>query len=126
MHQLHELPSLFRRGNRYPVSTALGFMVVCGYALEWICSFWGPGQIEPWLGLSRNGLLGGCLWQLFTYPFLGQLENPFECICLVIGLMSVGRELENIIGPKQLLLLPVSAMVLPGVAGALHSPTVQM
>jgi hypothetical protein len=61
-----------------------------------------------------------------TYPFLGELENPFGCMCLVIGLMSVGRELENIVGPKQLLLLVVSAMVLPGVAGVLHSPTAQM
>lgn len=126
MRQLHELPSLFRRGNRYPVSTALAFTIVCGYALQWICSFWGPGQIEPWLGLSRNGLLGGCLWQLFTYSFLGELENPFGCMCLVMGLMSIGRELENIIGPKQLLLLVICATVFPGVAGVLHSPTAEM
>ena len=126
MRQLHELPSLFRRGNRNPVSTALAFVMVCGYALQWICSFWGHGQIEPWLGLSRNGLFGGCLWQLFTYSFLGELENPFGCMCLVIGLMSVGRELENIIGPKQFLFLVVSATVLPGIAGVLHSPTTEM
>ena len=126
MRQLHELPSLFRRGNRNPVSTALAFIIVCGYALQWICSFWGPGQIEPWLGLSRNGLLGGCLWQLFTDSFLGELENPFGCMCLVIGLMSIGRELENIIGPKQLLLLVIGATVVPGVAGVLHSPGAEM
>ena len=126
MRQLHELPSLFRRGNRYPVSTAFAFTIVCGYTVQWICSFWGPGQIEPWLGLSRNGLLGGCLWQSFTYSFLGELENPFGCMCLVIGLMSIGRELENIIRPKQLLFLLIGATVLPGVAGVLHSPTVEM
>jgi hypothetical protein len=126
MHQLHELPSLFRRGNRYPVSTALGFIVVCGYALEWICSFWGPGQIEPWLGLSRNGLLGGCLWQFLTYPFLGELENPLGSMCLVIGLMTIGREVENIIGRRQILFLIVSSTVLPGLAGVLHSPTAEL
>jgi membrane associated rhomboid family serine protease len=122
MRQLHELPSLFRQGNRYPVSTALAFIIVCGYALQWICSFWGPGQIEPWLGLSRGGLLGGCLWQLFTYPFLGELENPLGSMCLVIGLMSIGRELENIIGRKQFSLLMGISTVLPGLAAVLHSP----
>ena len=124
MRQLHELPSLFRRGNRNPVSTTLAFTVVCGYALQWICSFWGPGQIEPWLGLSRNGVLGGCLWQFLTYPFLGELENPLGSMCLVIGLMSIGRELENIIGRKQFSLLIGISTVLPGLAAVLHSPTV--
>ena len=126
MRQLHELPSLFRQGNRYPVSTALAFIVVCAYALQWICSFWAPGQIEPWLGLSRNGVLGGCLWQFLTYPFLGELENPLGSMCLVIGLMSIGRELENIIGRKQFLLLIASSTVLPGLAAVLHSPMAEL
>ena len=126
MRQLHELPSLFRQGNRYPVSTALAFIVVCGYVLQWICSFWGPGQIEPWLGLNRNGVLGGCLWQFLTYPFLGELENPLGSMCLVIGLMSIGRELENIIGRKQFLLLVGSATVLPGLAAVFHSPSAEV
>jgi membrane associated rhomboid family serine protease len=126
MRQLHELPSLFRQGNRYPVSTALAFTIVCGYALQWICSFWGPGQIEPWLGLSRSGLLGGCLWQFLTYPFLGELDNPLGSMCLVIGLMGFGRELENIIGRKQFSLLIASATVLPGLAAVLHSPAAQL
>lgn len=124
--QLHELPSLFQRGNRCPVNAALAFAVVCGYALQWICSFWGPGQIEPWLGLSQAGLRGGCLWQLFTYSFLGELENPLVSFLMVIALMLVGRELENIIGPKQLLLLFFSATVLPGAASALHSGTLEI
>jgi membrane associated rhomboid family serine protease len=123
MRQLHELPSLFRQGDRYPVSTALAFTIVCGYALQWICSFWGPGQIEPWLGLSRSGLLGGCLWQCLTYPFLGELENPLGSMCLVIGLMSIGRELENIIGRKQFSFLIATSTVLPGLGAVLHSPT---
>ena len=123
MRQLYELPSLFRQGNRYPVSTALALIIVCAYALQWISSFWGPGQIEPWLGLSRSGLLGGCLWQLLTYPFLGELENPLGSMCLVIGLMSIGRELENIIGRKQFSLLIGISTVLPGLAAVLHSPT---
>jgi membrane associated rhomboid family serine protease len=126
MRQLYELPSLFRQGNRYPVSTALAFIIVCTYALQWICSFWGPGQIEPWLGLSRSGLLGGCLWQLLTYPFLGELENPLGSMCLVIGLMSFGRELENIVGRKQFSILIASSTVLPGLAAVLHSPTPEL
>jgi hypothetical protein len=124
--QLHELPSMFKRGNRSPVSTALAFSIVCGYALQWICSFWGPGQIEPWLGLSQPGLRGGCLWQLFTYSFLGELENPVVSFLILIGLMMIGRELENIIGPKQVSLLFFSATVLPGAAGALHSGTLEI
>jgi membrane associated rhomboid family serine protease len=126
MRQLHELPSLFRQGNRYPVSTALAFIIVCGYALQWICSFWGPGQIEPWLGLSRTGLLGGCLWQFLTYPFLGELENPLGSMCLVVGLMTIGRELENIIGRKQFSLLVASSTVFSGLAGVLHSPVMDL
>jgi membrane associated rhomboid family serine protease len=126
MRQLHELPSLFRQGNRYPVSTALAFTIVCGYALQWICSFWGPGEIETWLGLSRSGLLGGSLWQFLTYPFLGELDNPLGSMCLVIGLMSIGRELENIIGRKQFSLLIASATVLPGLAAVLHSPAARL
>ena len=126
MRQLHELPSLFRRGNRSQVSTTLAFIVVCAYALQWISSFWGPGRIEPWLGLSRNGLLGGCLWQFLTYPFLGELENPLASMCLVIGLMSIGRELENVIGRKQFVFLVATATVLPGLAAVLHSPSVEL
>jgi membrane associated rhomboid family serine protease len=126
MRQLHELPSLFRRGNRYAVSTALAFIIVCGYALQWICSFWGPGQIEPCLGLSRDGILGGCLWQFLTYPFLGELENPLGSMCLVIGLMSIGRELENIIGRKPFSLLIASSTVLPGLAAVLYPPTAEL
>ena len=126
MRQLHELPSLFQRGNRSPVSTALAFVIVCGYTLQWMCSFWGPGQIEPWLGLSQAGLRGGCLWQLFTYSFLGELENPLVSLLILIGLMVIGRELENIVGPKQVLLLFLSATVLPGAAGALHSATLEI
>jgi hypothetical protein len=126
MRQLHELPSLFRQGNRYPVSTALAFTIVCGYALQWICSFWGPGQIEPWLGLSRGGLLGGSLWQFLTYPFLGELENPLGSMCLVIGLMSIGRELENIVGRKQFSLLITSSTVLPGLAAVFHSSAAEL
>jgi membrane associated rhomboid family serine protease len=126
MRQLYELPSLFRQGNRYPVSTALALIIVCAYALQWIASFWGPGQIEPWLGLSRSGLLGGCLWQLLTYPFLGELENPLGSMCLVIGLMSIGRELENIIGRKQFSLLVASSTGLPGLAAVLHSPAAEL
>jgi hypothetical protein len=126
MRQLNELPSLFRQGNRYPVSTALAFTIVCGYALQWICSFWGPGQIEPWLGLSRTGVSGGCLWQFLTYPFLGELENPLGSMCLVIGLMSIGRELENIIGRRQFLLLITSSTVLPGLAAVIHSPRAEL
>ena len=57
--------------------------------------FLGPGQIEPWLALSRNGVLGGFLWQFLTYPFLGELDTPLGSMCLVIALMSIGRELEN-------------------------------
>jgi hypothetical protein len=126
MRQLHELPSLFQRGNRSPVSTGLAFIIVCGYALQWICSFWGPGQIEPWLGLSQAGLRGGCLWQLFTYSFLGELANPLVSFLILIGLMLIGRELENIIGPRQVLLLSVTATVLPGAAGALHSVSLEI
>ena len=126
MRQLHELPSLFRQGNRYPVSTALALTIVCGYALQWICSFWGPGQIETWLGLSRSGLLGGGLWQFLTYPFLGELDNPLGSMCLVMGLMSIGRELENIIGRKQYSFLIASATVLPGLAAVLHPPAARL
>jgi hypothetical protein len=124
--QLHQLPRLFNRGNRYPVCTALALAVVCGYAAQWICSFWDTVQIEAWLGLSRNGLRAGCLWQLFTYSFLNELENPWGAALIIAGLMTVGRELENIIGPKQAVLLLVSATVLPGLAGALHSSRVGM
>jgi hypothetical protein len=124
--QLHEFPSLFQRGTRYPVCTILAFIIVCGYALQWICSFWGPGQIEPWLGLTQAGLRGGCLWQLFTYSILGELENPLVSLFILIGLMVIGRELENIIGPKQVLLLFVTATVLPGIASVPHSATFVM
>lgn len=126
MRQLHELPGLLQRGTRYPACTTLAFIVVCGYALQWICSFWGSGQIEPWLGLSRSGVSGGCLWQLFTYSFLGELDNPLVSLFILIGLMVIGRELENIIGPKQALLLFVSATVLSGIASVVRSAGFEM
>jgi membrane associated rhomboid family serine protease len=124
--QLHELPSLFQRGSRSPVCTSIGFIIVCGYALQWICSFWGPGQVEPWLGLTWAGLRNGCLWQLFTYSFLGELENPLASLFILIGLMVIGRELENIVGPKQVLFLYISATVLAGGASVLRSATFEM
>ena len=94
--------------------------------LQWVCSFWGAGRIEPWLGLSQAGVRDGCLWQLFTYSILGELENPLVSLLILIGLMVIGRELENIVGPKTALLLFVSATILPGLAGVLHSARYEM
>src|SRR5260370_14181001 len=57
---------------------------------------------------------------------LGELENPLVSLFILIGLMVMGRELENIIGPKQVLLLFVTATVLPGIASVQHSATFEM
>jgi membrane associated rhomboid family serine protease len=94
--------------------------------VQWLCSLGGPGLAEAWFGLSRAGLRAGCLWQLLTYPFLHELVNPLGIAVTVVCLMMMGRDLENVIGPKHCLILFLSATILPGIANVLHSATEQV
>ena len=123
---MQDLPDLIRRGNRCSASTTFALLVVCGYLLQLFCSILELGPLESWLGLSRNGIIDGCLWKSFTYLFVHQLENPIGIIVTVSGLMLIGRELENIVGPKHFLFLSLASTIMPGSTAILQSATVQM
>ena len=71
-----------------------GVVEVCG----------GPEGISAWyltFGLSREGLLQGQVWQLFTYGFL---HGDWLHLGLnLLALLAVGARLERIGGPEMVL-----------------------
>lgn len=54
-----------------------------------------------WLGLSREGILSGKIWQLFTY---GLLHGSWWHACLnTLFLLLVGSRIEHVAGPVILM-----------------------
>jgi membrane associated rhomboid family serine protease len=53
-----------------------------------------------WLGLSREGILSGKIWQLFTYGFLH--GNWWHACLNALFLLLVGSRIEHMAGPEVL------------------------
>lgn len=69
--------------------------------------------IDTTLGLSRDGLVSGEIWQLVTHQFLH--GGFLHLLVNMFGLWFAGKALESLIGAKRLLLL----YILCGVCGGL-------
>src|SRR3954464_9871706 len=63
----------------------------------------GYKQIIEQCALSRDGILGGHLWQLITFQFMH--AGPLHCLFNMVMLFFLGRAVEESIGSKHTLLL---------------------
>jgi len=61
------------------------------------------GRTLGLLALSKDGLLHGFVWQLFTFQFLH--AGLGHLACNMLGLFCFGRPLEDYIGKKRFLML---------------------
>lgn len=99
-----------------PVSWA---WVVAILGIEVVVAAVGGPDREPawswyeWLGLSREGILSGKVWQLFTYGFLH--GNWWHACLNALFLLLIGSRIENMVGRATL----VKATVFGILGGAL-------
>ncbi len=77
------------------------------------------GPLAKWLGLSRDDVLHGMIWQPVTYMFL---HGGFMHLLMnMLGLLFLGRELEDRLGSKRFLQIYLGCGLLGGLVGLLLS-----
>jgi len=72
------------------------------------------GRFSQIFGLSRDGMASGYLWQPLTYMFLH--GSFFHIFANMLIIWFAGRNLEQIIGPKNFLIVYFAGGLLGGVA----------
>lgn len=92
-----------------PVNKIIIIATVALFLINTITSQFMGTSLIPFLGMSFNGIVGGKIFQLFTYPFLG--TGIFEVVlnCLMLWLM--GSEFELNWGPKRYLVFLASVVI---------------
>jgi rhomboid family protein len=60
----------------------------------------GAGIVEQ-LSLTVQSLQNGHLWTLLTHSLLHSTSNPFHLLCVLLGLIFIGRELEPLLGSRR-------------------------
>lgn len=98
--------------RRWHWSASVVLMVVIGVAFV-LEQFLAPGFAYRWLALSKDGLLGGKLWQLLTFQFLH--ANIWHLAGNLLGLWFFGRYIEMRLGAANFLKL----YFIGGLAGGL-------
>lgn len=73
--------------------------------------------LEPYLALSRRGLLAGYLWQPLTYMFLH--ANLTHVMMNMMGLYFMGPDTERTLGSRRFLYLYLLSGILGGIGFAL-------
>ena len=73
-------------------------LMIILYIFQWSMSYFDPSGPEKVFGLSRSGMLYGCIWQFVSYPFVHHLSHPFGLGFTILGLILIGVEIEGIIG----------------------------
>jgi membrane associated rhomboid family serine protease len=79
--------------------------------------FRGADEILRRLSLDLGELRHGRLWALVSYGLLNGF-SPLWAVFLLVGLYFMGRELEPMLGPRRLLTLFASGLLLGGLAWA--------
>lgn len=83
----------------------------------------GPEQVADWflaLGLNRDGVLGGALWQLLSYGLIH--GSAVHLLLNLIVLLLVGGRIEHILGGPATLRIFVFGVLGGGVAHMLLVP----
>ncbi len=76
----------------------------------------GGSSVTYWLSLTQGHFLQGQVWRILTYAFCHDVTNPLHIIFNMLFLLWFGRELEQIYGKKEFLLLYLVSAVFSGFA----------
>ena len=90
----------------------VGLLVLIQFAIESAGGFEENRELFGKLGLSRQGLAGGAVWQPFTYALIH--GDWVHLIINAFGLLAIGPRIERIGGGRLLLVLLVSGWLLGG------------
>ncbi len=107
----------YMRGPRFsgpPVTIILIWVLVVCFLIQAVISFYARIPLHEHLGLTLAGLLHGKVWLLGTYQFLHAFPWPWHLLGNCLGLYFVGSHIEEMYGPRKLLLLVFGG----GLAGA--------
>ncbi len=116
--------------GRFTVAAVLIALHVAAYTAQLLVEFltidprWDSVRMLDWIALSGGGIAEGHYWQFFSFGLLHL--GPFHALGNVLVLYLAGRELEPIIGGRNLLGLYLAGNVLGGVAHWLAMPDVPL
>ncbi len=123
--------------GRRSVVTLLVVFSVLAFVAQTFADLTVPGFVSQWLCLSRQGILQGRVWQLFTYLFIHGSPSVIDngkviagspalgVVHLLVNMLTlyfVGREVEAIAGPRHVLLMYFIGGVVGGLAQILAFP----
>jgi membrane associated rhomboid family serine protease len=88
----------------WSMTTILLIAVFVCFVLQQIAEgVWGPGFVDSWFALSKDGLKAGRVYELITFQFMH--AGWMHLIGNMIGLYFFGRAMEEVLGRKGLLKL---------------------
>jgi len=101
--------------SRHSITKILIIINIVVFVLQEIAGFYYPAPYRramAYLALSQEGLLSGCLWQLFTYQILhgGLFHVLMNCVVLYL----FGRHVESSLGRVTFLKLYLCSGVFGG------------
>jgi membrane associated rhomboid family serine protease len=85
-----------------------------------------PERTQQWLGLSGDGIAEGRYWQFFSFMLLHESPLPFHVLGNMLVLYFAGREVEPIIGSRNMFTLYFLANLVGGVCHYFATPTVAL
>jgi membrane associated rhomboid family serine protease len=91
------------------------------FAAQLLVALWQQEQIfasdrlQQWLGLSGAGIAEGRYWQFFSFMLLHEAPLPFHLLGNMLVLYFAGREVEPIIGSRNMFTLYFLANLVGGV-----------
>jgi membrane associated rhomboid family serine protease len=77
---------------------------------------WSPGWFTKALWLDVNHVLHGEVWRLLTYAFLHDDNGIWHIVFNMLFLWWFGSDVEDLYGPREFLMVYLTAVVLGGVA----------
>lgn len=106
-------PLTFAPGGMTPAVRMLLIATLAVFPVQYLVNARAGGAFNAIFGLSGAGLLGGSVWQPFTYPFLH--GGLWHLLMNLLGLALCGPQVEEVLGRRRFLILYFGA----GLAGGL-------
>jgi membrane associated rhomboid family serine protease len=96
------------------VTTRLIVVLIIAFVIQSILLFYGGFNVNEHLGLSRDGLLHGRVWQLLTFQFLHSAPWPWHVLFNCLGIFFFGRRVEEALGARKFIWIYLLSGILGG------------